>query len=343
MAIRVTMTVALRDEHNLVFGTLAKVSDRHLMVESEAGYRRGQIVEFQFSPEGRRASIQGEAVVLRIEQAEVSGGPNSYALRIIKLSDESVALYREWLVDLAHGGGSSSRPHRHHASSIGSSVPGRVERQQEGERRLADLERRRGDRPGSEVSSIAGSSTTATRSGIGRQALRQTLRGFAVRGGDGPLGDDSGASGRPLEVEPILGELPPRPAPRVDPFRSDPPSDLSGVSARGGAGGGLEVVVSDRTDPPRLEVVFAKPRRFLTMYRDHLDKDVLFVRCEGPPLRVDGRVKVRMVLPTEDVVLCNAHVGAILPSGTGLLLHLSSEERDVLRRVYGRLRRDKRG
>ncbi len=50
-------------------------------------------------------------------------------------------------------------------------------------------------------------------------------------------------------------------------------------------------------------------------------------------------MKVRVVLPSEAVVLCNAHVAAVLPSGTALLLRLNAEERDTLLREARGVRR----
>jgi hypothetical protein len=328
------MTIALRDDRGLVFATLSKLSERHMMVESDAAYDRGHLLEFQFTPEARRASVQGQAVVLRVEPATVAGGPASYALRIVELASGSAPLYREWLRDLAHGGGSSSRPHHHHASSITSSVTSASSRRAEGEQRLAALDERRRKGPSSVVSSIVGSSTTDARAGHGRKAMRQALRGFAVRrsGGD--------ANGR-LPVEPVLDQVVPRRRDHARPVAATP-SEISGVGGRQHRRPGLEISVSDHTDPPRVEVRFNEPRSFLAMFRQHLDRDVLFLRYDGPELRVDGRARVRMVLPTDDVVLCDAHVGANLPSGTGFLLHMTEQERELLRSVYGRIRRQSR-
>ncbi len=352
MAIRVTMTVGLRDEGGVVFGTLSKVSDRHLLVQSEATYERGQRLEFQFALEGRRTSVQGDAVVVRITPHELPHGPTSYALKIAHLAPGKEAAYREWLYDLAHGGGSSARPHRDHASSITSSVSNAAERRAAGERRLAAMDRQRTDRRSSSVvSSIAGSSASAARAGVGRQALRNALRGFAVRSVS-PESVEPGDSPRRqrMEVEPIVGDVPPaRPTPRrqappLDDISVPPPSDISHVSGRSRKGRRKRVEIRVRmdTDPPRIEARFADAGRYLAMYRDHLDRDVLFLRHDQLDLPLDARVRARLLLPTDDVVLCDARVAAQLPSGVGFVLKLDDDDRSLLRRTAARLLRERK-
>jgi len=349
------MTVGLRDDNGVVFGTLSKVSDRYLQVESDADYERGQMLEFQFALEGRGTSVQGDAQVVRVVPHEIPHGPSSYALKVLAVAQGMEAVYREWLYDLAHGGGSSLQPQRDHASSISSTISRTPQRRAEGERRLAQLEQRRARRSSnSVVSSIMDSSVSATRDGVGRQALRQTLRGFAVRS-SGPEAvdpDSVGGGRRPMDVEPILGELPPRSLPphsvppRSRPPRSDEPSITpSGFSSAGRSDRQkrkrVDIRVRRDTDPARVEVRFADPRRYLAMYRDHLDRDVLFVRHEDLDMALQCRVRARLVLPNDQVILCDASVGACLPSGTGLLLKLNDAERSLLRRTAAQLLRSR--
>jgi hypothetical protein len=297
MAIRVTMTIALRDRGGLEFATLTKVSERYLQVESEHHYPQGRMVEFQFGLEGRRTSIQGEGLVARVEPLSAPRGAQRYAIRIVTLAPPVAERYGAWLRELAHGGGSSARPHRDHASSISHASASC-----------------RGD-----VSDIMGSSATDARPGVGRGAVRQALRGFAVRGEE-------------RAVEPLMGE--------PSAFDSLPAWDTDGTPTEGrGRPRRVSWTLARHHDPPRLELRFADPRRYLAMYREHLDRDVLFLRLEDPPLRVDSRVKVRVVLPSEAVVLCGAHVAAVLPSGTALLLRLNAEERDTLLREARGVRR----
>jgi hypothetical protein len=359
MAIRVTMTIALRDDNGVVFGTLTKVSDRHLQAEADAEFREGQLVEFQFALEGRRTSVQGQAAVIRVVPHELPHGPTTFALKIVDLAPGKEVDYREWLYDLAHGGGTSARPHRDHASSISSTISNASERRSEGERRLAAIERAKvARRTHSVVSSIAGGSASAARDGVGRQALRNALRGFAVRSS---TPESAGADGEPrgraqrLEVEPIVDRGPrstpgasaSRPPPRL---RADdisvPPSDISRVSGRGAGSDQkrqrLDVRVRLDTDPPRVEARFLDSRRYLAQYRDHLDRDVLFLRHDDLDLALGRRVRVRILLPTDDVVLCDATVGASLPSGTGFVLQLDDGDRSLLRRTAAKLLRDRK-
>ena len=362
MAIRVTMTIALRDDNGVVFGTLNKVSDRHLQAEADGVYRQGQVIEFQFALEGRRVSVQGTATVIRVMPHELPHGPTTYALKIVELAPGLDAAYREWLYDLAHGGGSSARPHRDHAASISSTVSNAASRRSEGERRLRALERAKAARSNSVVSSIAGSAASSARSGVGREALRSALRGFAVRSSTpesvGPDGAPSGRA-RKLEVEPIVDR-----APRSAPARSVappsasprsmgrhegvsvPPSDVSRVPGSRGRSDRkrprVEVRVRTDTDPPRIEARFADSRRYLAQYRDHLDRDVLFLRHEALDFALDRRIRVRILLPTDDVVLCDASVGGCLPSGTGFVLKLDEDQRSLLRRTAAKLLRDRR-
>jgi len=351
MAIRVKMTIGLRDDDGVVFGTLSKVSDRHLQVESDASYERGQVLEFQFALEGRRTSVQGDAQVQRVVPHELPHGPSSYAMKVLAVAKGTEAAYREWLYDLAHGGGSSVQPHRDHASSISSTVSRATERRADGERRLADLERRRAQRSSSSVvSSIMGSSVSATRDGVGRQALRQALRGFAVRS-SGPEAVEHGLEGggrRPLEVEPILGGIPPRSAtPRSMPPRGDEPSITpSDFSSAGRSDRSkrkrMDIRVRRDTSPARVEVRFIDPRRYLAMYREHLDRDVLFVRHDDLDFALQSPVRARLVLPNDQVILCDASVGACLPSGTGFVLKLDDGERSLLRRTAAQLLRSRK-
>ena len=351
MAIRVTMTIGLRDDAGVVFGTLQKVSDRHLQAQSDAEYQQGQIVEFQFALEGRRTSVQGDAQIVRVSPHEMSHGPATYALKILTLAKGKEAVYREWLYELAHGGGSSARPHQDHASSISSTLSNAEQRRLEGERRLAALERAKSERRSrSVVSSIVGSSVSSARPGVGRQALRQALRGFAVRGGDvGSAGPDDRVQ-RALEVEPLVGGIPPRSvSPRsVSPRSMSPSSEPSITPSDYSSPGGrsdrprrqrMEIRVRRDTDPSRVEVRFADARRYLAMYRDHLDRDVLFVRHDELDLPLGSPVRTRLVLPNDEVILCDASVGACLPSGTGLILSLDEGDRSLLRRTAAQLLR----
>jgi hypothetical protein len=289
MALRVSMTIALRDEHGVVFGNLDKVSDRHLQVSIDADYQRGQVIEFQFALEGMRRSVQGEAAVIRVVPDEKGGGLCTYALKIVSLSSDAKRAFEAWLYELAQGGGTSAKPHRDHASSIISTISRTSERRREGERRLARLERSQPAQNPSWVSSIAASQRSESRTGVGRAAVRAALRGFADRSTDG----SHSAS------------------------------------------------VTSRAKPDRLQVK-VRPATFLHQYRDHLDHDVLFLRLEAAELPVDSAVRVHLVLPTDDRMRCDAVVGAHLPSGTGLILHLEDQERSTLRAVATQLMRQRR-
>lgn len=121
------------------------------------------------------------------------------------------------------------------------------------------------------------------------------------------------------------------------------PSDWSTASStrRRGKRRRIEVKVTDHTEPPRVLVCFHDPKRFLAMYRDHLDRDVLFLRHDGPVLPMGGSVRVRLVTPTEDVVLCDATIQAVLPSGVGIVLSLDDDDRSLLRRTAASLLRRK--
>ncbi len=358
MAIRVTMTIAIRDENGVQFCTLEKVSDRHLQVQSTTSYVKGQPVEFQFALEGYRASVQGDAVIVRVAPHEIEQGPTTYALKILAVSDKVAKLYRQWLYDLAHGGGSSNRPHEHHASSISSVVSDASARRAEGERRLAAIEEKRARRQThSVVSSIARSGTVSgVRDGVGRSALRKTLRGWAVRSSTPDSTPPSSTEPsepprRRLQVDPIVEDIDPPSvprAPRQRAPRSTPPvstpstwSTTSTTTGRRHKRKRMEVKVADHTDPPRVLVRFHDPKRFLAMYRDHLDRDVLFVRHDGPELPAGSPVRVRIVTPTDDVVLCDGTLQAVLPSGVGVVLKLDDDERSLLRRVAASLLRKK--
>ncbi len=347
MAIRVKMTIGLKDDVGVSFGTLEKVSDRHLQVEIDAEYHKGQMLEFQFALEGWRTSVQGEVAVVRVVPHQMPHGPTTYALKIVSIGDGKETTYREWLYEIAQGGGASVAPRRDPGSSVTSNVS-RASRLAEGERRLQALDRQReARRTYSVVSSIAGSGATEARPGVGRKALRDALRGFAGRGKGEPA-DEADAS-QPSSP-------PASPPPRSQPPRSRPPvSDTSlleevsvtpsTVSQAGSAQRRrrrLDVRVVADASPPRIEARFHDPNRYLAQYRDHLDRDVLFLRHDDLDIAVGRGVRIRIVLPTEETLVCDGKVAAALPSGTGLLLFLGDDERSLLRRTAARLLRERR-
>ncbi len=110
MAIRVKMTIGLKDDVGVSFGTLEKVSDRHLQVEIDAEYHKGQMLEFQFALEGWRTSVQGEVAVVRVVPHQMPHGPTTYALKIVSIGDGKETTYREWLYEIAQGGGGGGGP-----------------------------------------------------------------------------------------------------------------------------------------------------------------------------------------------------------------------------------------
>jgi hypothetical protein len=104
----------------------------------------------------------------------------------------------------------------------------------------------------------------------------------------------------------------------------------------------LDVRVVADASPPRIEARFHDPNRYLAQYRDHLDRDVLFLRHDDLDIAVGRGVRIRIVLPTEETLVCDGKVAAALPSGTGLLLFLGDDERSLLRRTAARLLRERR-
>jgi hypothetical protein len=353
MAIRVTMTIGLKDDAGVGFGTLTKVSDRHLQVEIDAQYDRGQPLEFQFALEGWRTSVQGQAAVIRVSPHELSHGPTTYALKIVSLADGKEAVYRNWLYEIAQGGGASVAPHPDATSSVISRVD-RASRRAEGEQRLRALERQREARRNhSVVSSIAGSGATSDRPGVGRQALRSALQGFAGRSGDersttrttDPTPSHTRGSAPPPSRPPASTAPPSRPPRRAAPWREElsvPPSSISRTASERRRTKRLDIRVAPDASPPRVEARFHDPKRFLSQYRDHLDRDVLFLRHDGLDIAVGRQVRVRLLLPTDDAVVCDAKVATTLPSGMGLLLFLDDDERSLLRRTAARLLRERR-
>ncbi len=358
MAIRVKMTIGLKDDVGVSFGTLNKVSDRHLQVEIDAEYHQGQILEFQFALEGWRASVQGEVAVIRVAPHELPHGPTTYALKIVSLAKDKETLYRDWLYEIAQGGGATAPPPRDPTSSVVSNVD-RVSRRAEGEKRLKNLERQREARRSySVVSSIAGSGVTNARPGVGRQALRNALRGFAGQPDEEKAEDEPPASVPPPSRPPASVPPPSRPpasvpapsrppasvpAPsRLRDVPSVPPSSISHAGSDQRRRKRVDVRVALDASPPRVDARFYEPKRFLAQYRDHLDRDVLFLRHDDLDIAVGRGVRVRVVLPTDDTVVCDGKVAAVLPSGTGLLLFLDDDDRSLLRRTAARLLRERR-
>jgi hypothetical protein len=348
MAIRVKMTIGLKDDVGVSFGTLNKVSDRHLQVEIDAEYHQGQILEFQFALEGWRASVQGEVAVIRVAPHELPHGPTTYALKIVSLAKDRETLYRDWLYEIAQGGGATAPPPRDPTSSVVSNVD-RVSRRAEGEKRLKNLERQREARRSySVVSSIAGSGVTNARPGVGRQALRNALRGFAGQPDEEKAEDEPPASVPPPSRPPARVPAPSRPpasvpAPsRLRDVPSVPPSSISHAGSDQRRRKRVDVRVALDASPPRVDARFYEPKRFLAQYRDHLDRDVLFLRHDDLDIAVGRGVRVRVVLPTDDTVVCDGKVAAVLPSGTGLLLFLDDDDRSLLRRTAARLLRERR-
>ncbi|MFH1463180.1 MAG: hypothetical protein ABIO70_02230 [Pseudomonadota bacterium] len=302
MAIRVQMGIGLRDERGVVFGTLRQVSNRHLKVDIAADYPQGAQLEFQFALDGYRASALGQASVEKVLVDELGLGTSSYLLAIGSLDEHSQPVFREWLYDQAQGGGTASRPHERLISSI-ARAKADPERVREGQRRLEALDDARARRSTTSVVSSVTGASSSTRTGVGRAALRQALRGW----GDQPAGSVSS-----------------RPSPEAS-----RPSSLDRSVAPGVLP--LEVRLSESAEPPRILVRFHDRRRFLDMFRDHLDRDMLFLRLEGASLTSGTAVAVRMAFPGGDILLSHGLVLAVLPSGIAIQLRLSAEDRGQVR------------
>lgn len=297
MAIKVKISIGLRDDRGVLFGTLLEVSDRHLRATAEGLYDPGQRVEFRFPLDGYRASVLGQARVQRVVPPEFGVGLASLVLDIEELDPRCQAVFREWLYDQAHGGGTPSRPHERLVSSINSTVSSDSARARDGQRRLDALDAARAQRLGQSVPPGHSAPGSDLRQGVGRAAMREALRNYA-----GPQGEAA------------------RPAPA-----SGPPPSHGGETQAGGAA--LEVRLSDRSTPAKLLVRFHDKRRFLDMVRDHIDRDMLFVRVDGASLPVGAALSVRMALPAGEVLLCDGLVLAALPSGFGVKLELTDGDR----------------
>jgi hypothetical protein len=169
------------------------------------------------------------------------------------------------------------------------------------------LDARREKVTSSIVSSVSGFGKSGT---VGRAALREALRARAVERQPGTRSAPS-----------ANGSVPPTGAAR------------SAAPERGRAGDGIEIKVSAATDPPRMLVRFTEGVRYRAMLRDHLDKDMLYLRMD-PGLAQPGTLyEVRLVLPGDEVVQCSGRVLAVLPSGTAILLSLDDGQRSRMRRA----------
>jgi hypothetical protein len=197
-----------------------------------------------------------------------------------------------------------SRPHERLVSSI-SNPKADPDRIREGQRRLEAVDEAHARRSSpSNASSVTGASSPG-RTGVGRAALRDALRGW----GEG----SEGSSPRHPERETIRGTSLDR-------------GVAQGVSP-------VEVRLAASAQPPRLLVRFHDRRRFLDMFRDHLDRDMVFVRCEGAGLATGTTVAVRLAFPGGDIPMAEGLVLAVLPSGVAIQLRLSAEDRNQVRQA----------
>jgi len=359
VAIRVKMSISLRDERGVIFGSLKKVSDRQLDVVCESAYMRGQLLEFQFELEGFRVSVYGKARVEGVNTPEL--GPSRYVLRIVEQESSQAAQYREWLYELAQGGGSSSRPHEHLSSIISNTARARPERMAEGERRLRAMdERRTRSSATSTSSSWLSSSVSGARRGVGRTALREALRSYTTeqdeleawsREQDERAPERRRPSARPRRAR-VRGEQ--RSVASSDVGRSERSSSVSSVrptrERRSSQNQGsapkrkrrrVDVKVAANANPPIVNVRFNDPKRYQRQYREYLRRDALYVRIEHSGLALDTAVQVRLVIPGGHALIADGRVVADMPTGLGVALVLDDEQRHLLRLAAGRWRRNR--
>ncbi len=316
MAIPVQMSISLRDRRGVVFGTLCRIADRRLELTCETGFRSGQLLEFSFELEGFHTSVNGKAEVER--SVDGDSGARVF-LCLTELGGGQEALFREWLYNQTQGGGTSSRPHAHLSSVISTTSQTTSDRLAAGERRLRALDERRSS---SLTSSFPSSTPSPHRSRIGRKAVRDVLLAHAH-----------------AETQPAKSEAPRR---KARPARA--------AVHRGPEYGGsardrlprpkkkrrrLEVKVANKAKPPLVMVRFNDPRLYSRQYWRYLCRDALFVPHTQTKPSKEAEIRLRLVLPGVPPLNCPGKVVVSIPTGLGLRLELTEEERVLLRRIAG--------
>ena len=199
MAIHVRLPISLSDERGAAPGTLLKVSDRTLLVQSPGTFELARPLEFRFEPEGGRAGVSGTAEVVQLQPPADADDETAYALRILGMNDDARTAFRTWLYELSQAGGTASRPPPSQPGAAGS------------ERTISTI---------SSVSSLLGSlARTGGGNPTGRGAVREAMRSSFRASSDkrsGPSSEDvkrpavtdRAKTGIEIRVEP--GCAPPR-------------------------------------------------------------------------------------------------------------------------------------
>ncbi len=93
----------------------------------------------------------------------------------------------------------------------------------------------------------------------------------------------------------------------------------------------VEITLALDKRPPLVSLRYRDINRFLADYTDYLSKNAAFVRWSGTKPGHKSEVAVELLLPGGARISCNGLVVAIMPSGFGLSLKLTDNDRERMK------------
>jgi hypothetical protein len=370
MAIRVDNSISLRSEYGVTIGRLLQVSDKQLLIQTDAKFRPGFELEFQLELAAYGATVYGLAQVTRV--TAYNDAPNRYLLSIQRLSTKDRNLYQQWLYELAQGGdipaGSSavvssivstlgvqppeappaSAPARDPAGAVSWSASGGGEgRQNVGRAAVRDALRARFEGRGRTTPAAPTAPREPTHESVGRYGLdASTLSQASVSRPSRPVRSAEAEAEFSSKIHRARGlssrtagggEITITHSPEAEQqfsARPAPPSPSSVAAStqtdRPTKGRRVEVMLSLDKRPPLVSVRYHDHARFLTDYTDYLSKNAAFVRWSGTKPGHRAEVAVELMLPDGAQLRCQGQVVAIMPTGFGLSLKLSDSDREQI-------------
>lgn len=282
-----------------MFGNVVRIRSDALTFEIEGVIPERAVVEWRMELTGHSDTVMGTLKVLRIR--ERPGGIRRCSSRILEMPARDRARLSAWLKERASGG--TTRRYDADVSAITQTSNASSVTMAETRNALERMNKRKWYRASqtSQTHDMLGLQSeikTDPTKKSGRAALRSALRSSMARKRD------------------RAEAAPPRTAPRAAsppaPQRPDP-----------------EFTRVPHSDPPRIQVRYQSPAVYREEHRKHIRCSAMFLPM--PELGDDGtRLRLIIAPPDREAVACRAEVKVKMPSGVGVALRLTDEQKVAL-------------
>jgi hypothetical protein len=369
MAIRVDTGISLRSEYGVTLGRLHKVSDKQLLVAANSKFRPGAKVEFQLELPSYGATVYGIAQVTRVTAFADAPSRYLMAITQLSTKDRSLFqqwIYE--LAQIGGAPSTSSAVVSSIVSTLGDRPPPRSDpgsqpaarwstnpsedqgRQNVGRAAVREALRARfaGRGRTTPAEPPDASTETAGRYSMDASTLSHTRSASAaanrptprpVRSAEAAAAFSSqihrarGTTSRTAGGGDITITTSPD-AERQFSSRPDAAPSIGTVASTTGSTSPrpkrLEIVLALDKRPPLVSLRYNSTTRFLSDFADYLSKDAAFVRWAGTKPNHRSELAIEMMLPSGARIACSGQVVAIMPSGFGLSLKLSDDDRQRL-------------